>query len=164
VTACAKCDIGSRKAKFNIFFMSVVILYTAVILPVKRVHTNLQSACDLDVNADTCTLHTTCKPACIPKFCKIHNNPNKIHGHGHDGGDDDRYVKLGAICGFMKYVDGEPNKGRHAVEVCCEVDDDYSRETCQWTTIWTMASVLPVTTVSFRKRSMTCAGTYSLLF
>jgi len=79
--------------------------------------------CDVDFPGDTCDAHTSCKPTCVPKYCKIpDHDPDKIHGYGNDAASDDHYVKLGSICGYFEYVEGEP-KPRHAVEVCCEVID-----------------------------------------
>lgn len=66
---------------------------------------------------DSCPVDSACKHACIPKYCKVPEDPHKIHGHGHH--NDNSFVKLGSICGYFHYVEGyDP---RHAVEVCCEV-------------------------------------------
>jgi len=54
-------------------------------------------------------------------MCKLPNNPDKIHGPGHT--PDDRYVPLGSLCGYFRYVQGEA-KPRHDIDVCCEVEDD----------------------------------------
>lgn len=77
-------------------------------------------SCDPTIMADTCDIHTSCGAACIPTFCKLpHFNPHKIRGAPTP---DDRYVKLGSVCGYFHYVEGFP-AGRHDVEVCCEVDE-----------------------------------------
>lgn len=83
-----------------------------------------KSMCDYRDNADTCGLHTACKPACVPKYCKLpDDNPHKIHGYADaDGRGGDQYVKLGSVCGYFHYVEGQP-KPRHDVEVCCKVKD-----------------------------------------
>lgn len=75
--------------------------------------------CELSADKDSCGVHTSCKPTCTPKFCKLPpSNSHKIHGwDGENVGD--KYVKLGDVCGWFDYVVGEPLP-RHEVEVCCE--------------------------------------------
>ena len=75
-------------------------------------------------------MHTTCDHACIPLMCKLPDDPHKVHGPGYT--PDDRFVPLGSLCGYMRYVQGfTPHRGeeaRHDVEVCCEVaDESFSR-------------------------------------
>ena len=79
----------------------------------------------LENDADTCDVHTTCDHACIPLMCKLPADHHKIHGPGYT--PDDRFVPLGSLCGYMRYVEGfTPHRGeaRHDVEVCCEVVED----------------------------------------
>lgn len=87
----------------------------------------LPKTCKPHDNADTCDAHTTCDYACIPLMCKLPDDPHKIHGPGYT--PDDRYVPLGSLCGYMRYVEGYTSRGesRHDVEVCCEVDESYHR-------------------------------------
>lgn len=77
-------------------------------------------SCLLSDNADTCDVHSSCKPACVPKFCTLPQyNPHKIHGDRPTDGDE--YVKLGSACGYFHYMQGyDP---RHLVEVCCIVKE-----------------------------------------
>jgi hypothetical protein len=64
------------------------------------------------------------------KFCKVPiNDPDKIHGYAADHHSDDRYVKLGSVCGYFEYVEGIMVT-RHLVEVCCVMGDVRS-EICQ---------------------------------
>lgn len=78
--------------------------------------------CTLGSGNAKCPTEKSCKSVCGPKFCKLPDQDHhKIYGAGHQ--KDNRYVKLGSICGYMKYVEGEP-KHQHKVEVCCVVKDD----------------------------------------
>lgn len=51
--------------------------------------------CPLD-GADQCPLHASCKPACVPKFCLLPEDPHKIQGYDPQVGE--HYVKLGSVC------------------------------------------------------------------
>lgn len=75
-------------------------------------------------NANECPIHSSCKAACVPKYCKLpKHNPHKVHGYERPT-DDDRYVALGTLCGYFHYVQGSPI-GRHEIEVCCDaVEED----------------------------------------
>jgi len=86
-----------------------------------------EKMCDPNINAgDTCNLHTSCQHACLPSYCKLPQYaPHKVQGYGLP---DDRYVKLGSVCGSMVYgrdllARHEGFSPRHEVEVCCLVDD-----------------------------------------
>lgn len=78
--------------------------------------------CKKTDNADTCEVHTSCQMTCAPKYCEVPKNPQKIHGHGETNGKT--YVQLGDVCGWMRYVVGEPIRPRHEVEVCCETAEN----------------------------------------
>jgi len=88
-----------------------------------------EQTCNPNMNADTCGLHTSCQHACLTTFCKLpRHDPHKIHGYNDI--PNDRYVKLGSVCGSMVYGQGHDfrarNEGltpRHEVEVCCLIDD-----------------------------------------
>jgi|Transcript_9712 hypothetical protein len=45
--------------------------------------------------AGTCGLHSPCSHVCVPKFCKIRENPHKIHDAPYT--DDDTYDKFGDV-------------------------------------------------------------------
>jgi len=81
--------------------------------------------CDPRVSGDQCALQSSCKGTCVPKYCKVPDHgPHKVHGFGESSDSNyNQYVKLGSVCGYFHYVEGQP-KPRHAVEVCCVVKND----------------------------------------